>query len=189
MVAPVGAAASSLSTTAPNGVTVRNATLPLMAVNPSTGVLSAVFQSSAVSGEAAVNVAYTQSTDGGKTWAAPIRIDHTPAGASLVPSIAVVNGRLGVTYYDFRKAGPSTSTLPTDFWLVMCKTNCMQPSSWAESHIDGSFDAMLAPNTSHGYMLGDYNGLVSSSGALVSVYQKTVSTSDPSNLYSALITP
>jgi photosystem II stability/assembly factor-like uncharacterized protein len=188
-VADVGAAASTLTTTAPNGANMRNATLPLLAVDRSSGVISAVFQSSTVSNGSTVNVAFTQSTDGGRTWSQPIRIDHTPNGPSLVPSIATVNGTLAVTYYDFRKAGSNPSTLPTDFWLVTCRANCTSASSWAESHVDGSFDALLAPNTSHGYMLGDYSGLVASSGGLVSLYAKTVSSSDPTNLYSAFVNP
>jgi hypothetical protein len=155
----------------PDGTTdaVRNATLPLLAVQPGTKVVNAVWQSQSADGT--FHVAYARSTDDGVTWSSPVRIDKTPTGSAAVPAVAVSpGGTLAVTYYDFRNNTSDPATLPTDAWAVTCAASCTTPASWHEQHIEGPFDARTVPATSSGRMLGDYTGLVSTGSFFVSLY-------------------
>ena len=46
-----------------------------------------------------------RSTDKGRTWSAPVKVNDTPAGAqaAFLPTVKVdTNGRVGVLYYDLR---------------------------------------------------------------------------------------
>ena len=64
-------------------------------------------------------ILFSQSSDGGQTWSAPVVISHTPAGIdAFVPTIAVNSGHtIGVSYYDFRANTPAPGA-DTDVWLV-----------------------------------------------------------------------
>ena len=160
--------------------TLRNASLPLIAVQPGTRIVSAVWQSTAFTTDGTLHVAFAQSRDGGQTWSAPIRIDPTPATSALVPMIAVNRaGTIGVTFYDSRHNTPDPATLPTDLWAVRCTRHCTNPAAWTEQHLDGPFDARKFPLTSIGRMIGDYTGLVVSGDRFVAVYG--VTTADPNN--------
>ncbi|MEV5705526.1 sialidase family protein [Actinoallomurus sp. NPDC052274] len=167
-----------------SGDPVRNATEPLLAVQPNSKVVNAVWQSQDADGT--FHVAYARSTDDGKTWSSPVRVDKTPTGSAAVPAIAVSpGGTVAVTYYDFRK-NTSAATLPTDFWAVTCSADCAKSGSWREQHIEGSFDARKAPLTSSGRMIGDYTGLVSTGSAFVAVYGVTTGdTANPVDVHSA----
>ncbi|WP_345365813.1 exo-alpha-sialidase [Actinoallomurus liliacearum] len=167
-----------------SGDPVRNATEPLLAVQPNSKVVNAVWQSQDADGT--FHVAYARSTDDGKTWSSPVRVDKTPTGSAAVPAIAVSpGGTVAVTYYDFRK-NTSAATLPTDFWAVTCSADCTTSASWRERHIEGSFDARKAPLTSSGRMIGDYTGLVSTGSAFVAVYGVTTGdTANPVDVHSA----
>jgi hypothetical protein len=172
-----------------SGNPVRNASLPLLATQPGTQKVSAVWQSQATDGT--FHVDYSQSKDGGKTWSSPIRVDQTPVGSAAVPVVAVSRtGTVAVTYYDFRNNTPDPATLPTDFWAVTCAADCARPGAWREQHIEGPFDARKVPATSVGLLVGDYNGLVSvGNKAFVSVYGvSTGDSTNPVDLHSALFT-
>ena len=93
--------------------------LPEVAVNPVNGNLYAVWMDARFDGGLFVvdhdNIAFTQSTDGGQTWSAPIKVNKTPTGEpnfdqqAFTPSVHVDdNGTVTVTYYDLRNntAGP-----------------------------------------------------------------------------------
>jgi len=115
-------------------------------------------------------VMLSRSTDGGHTWSAPVKVNHTPPDAynpqAFTPSVHVAsNGDVAVTYYDFRndvEGGP----LSTDYWVAHCHaatTDCSQESGWPDSQENrltpgGSFDMRTAPYAI-GYFLGDYEGL------------------------------
>jgi hypothetical protein len=108
----------------------------------------------------------SRSTDGGHTWSAPVKVNHTTAGKqAFTPSVHVsANGDVAVTYYDFRNDQPGDAALSTDYWVVHCHaatSDCMQGTSWGdESRLTttGSFDMRSAPYAI-GYFLGDYEGL------------------------------
>ncbi|WP_433186279.1 hypothetical protein [Actinoallomurus sp. CA-150999] len=163
---------------------VRNASLPLLAVQPNSKVVNAVWQSQNADGT--FHVAYARSTDNGQTWSTPVRVDKTPTGSAAVPAIAVSPaGVVGITYYDFRN-NTSAATLPTDFWATTCAEDCTESGSWNEQHVEGSFDARTVPLTSSGRMIGDYTGLVWTTGStFLAVYGvATGNTSNPVDIHS-----
>ncbi len=161
-----------------SGDPVRNASLPLLAAQPGTLVVNAVWQSQDSDGT--FHVAYSRSADGGKTWSSPVRVDKTPTGSAAVPVVAVSRtGTVAVTYYDFRNNTPDPATLPADVWAVTCTSDCTQSGAWREQHLEGPFDARKVPATSVGRLIGDYTGLVSVGGAFTAVYG--VATGDAAN--------
>jgi hypothetical protein len=116
------------------------------------------------------DIALTRSTDGGRTWTAPIKVNSTPDastghnGHAFTPSVHVLpDGTVGVSYYDFRFNNPASGGTDTDHWLVHCHAaleDCSQASSWDEEVrvTPTSFDSRQAP-VAGGFFLGDYVGL------------------------------
>jgi hypothetical protein len=101
-----------------------------VAVDPDNGNLYAVLQEYRYRG--VEEVSFLVSTDDGRTWSEPVRINKTPASSNplrqqaIIPSIAVgPNGVLVVTYYDFRKDN-NTGEL-TDYWAVLCDPGKADP--------------------------------------------------------------
>lgn len=135
-----------------------------VAVNPNSGTLYAVWQDARFSGFD--QIAYSESTDGGSTWTAPVKINLTPANANplrqqaFIPSVAVANGVVGVAYYDFRNDNGSGEL--ADHWLIHCHANCSTPGNWVDEVrlTNTSFDLSQAP-VARGLFLGDYVGLAS----------------------------
>ncbi|NUU22703.1 MAG: exo-alpha-sialidase [Streptomycetaceae bacterium] len=169
-----------------SGDPIRNASLPLLAAQPGTQNVNAVWQSQAADGT--FHVAYSGSTDGGQTWSAPVRIDKTPTGSAVTPVVAAAkNGTVAVTYYDFRNNTPDPATLPTDLWAITCSNDCTQPGAWREQHIEGPFDGRKVPATSVGRLIGDYTGLVSVGGAFTATYGVTTgNAANPVDIHSAI---
>lgn len=112
-------------------------------------------------------VAFSQSSDGGRTWSTPIRVNQTPANRenplrqqAFIPSVEVAaNGTVAVTYYDFRRDGGRGEK--TDHWAVFCEANCTRRASWGgEVRLNPfPFDMLDAP-VAGGHFVGDYVGLV-----------------------------
>jgi hypothetical protein len=111
-------------------------------------------------------IVVSQSSDGGHSWSAPVKVNQTPAGKQAFTASVHVssNGDIAVTYYDFRNDSPGDAALSTDYWVVHCHaatSDCSQESSWADENRltpNGSFDMRSAPYAI-GYFLGDYEGL------------------------------
>ena len=158
------------------------------------GTIYAVWGDSVGSGEKSAKphstIAFTESTDGGLTWSPLARIDQSPDDVqAFTPSVHVASdGTVGVTYYDFRTNTPAPGLL-TDQWFIHCHagTDCTDPASWAENHVDGPFDIENAP-VAGGYFLGDYEGLASFGTTFASFFSKTTPT-DKDNTYLATIAP
>ncbi len=143
-------------------------TLPQFTSDPSTGDLYVVWQDGRFSSTGQAKVAFSESTDGGKTWSAPIRIDDSGADniPAFTPQITINSaGTIGVTYYDMENA---TAAHPgyTDEYIVHCHaasddcTNAANWTKWGETRLStsGSFDMTTAP-VADGYFTGDYEGL------------------------------
>jgi hypothetical protein len=146
--------------------------LPEFAAAPD-GTLYAVWQDGRFTGTS--KIALSQSTDGGLTWTAPIRVDQSPGGVpAFVPQIHVAaNGTVGLTYYDLEHATAAQPGL-ADAFIVHCHADCASAASWAaggETRLTttGSFDYTTAPDAG-GYFLGDYSGLTSSGAAFKAFY-------------------
>jgi hypothetical protein len=109
-------------------------------------------------------IVVSQSTDGGDTWSAPVKVNHTTAGKQAFTASVHVsgNGDVAVAYYDFRNDSPGDAALSTDYWVVHCHAataDCTDESSWAdENQLTSTFDMRSAPYAI-GYFLGDYEGL------------------------------
>ena len=137
-------------------------------------------------------VAFAMSTDDGDRWSAPIKISKSPRnrnelrGQAFLPSVEVAaNGKLVVTYYDFRFDRGDNGEA-TDYWAVFCdlgQKNCRQSASWGDETrlTDRSFNMLDAP-IAGGYFLGDYMGLVAASNVVHPVFGEAVRP-DVTNLY------
>jgi hypothetical protein len=141
-----------------------------VAVDPHNGNLYLAWQDVRFDGMDAV--AFTMSTNGGTSWSPPVRINKTPANANelrrqaFIPSIEVSdNGRLIVTYYDFR-FDTDNGREATDHFAVFCdpgQADCRKSQNWGRELrlTTSSFNLLNAPNAG-GLFLGDYMGLVAS---------------------------
>jgi hypothetical protein len=133
------------------------------------GELAVVWQDARFSGGAVDDIAFARSDDGGRSWSAPVRINGAPGARAFVPVAHIrVDGVVGVGYYDLRNDLPDARTLPADLWL----TESGDGVAWRETHIDGPFDLMAAPNA-RGLFLGDYMGLASVGNRFVPFYART----------------
>jgi hypothetical protein len=142
-----------------------------VAVDRNNGNLYLVWQDTRFGG--VEQVAFSMSTNDGLSWSAPIRINQTPHAPgnhlrrqAFVPSIEVAeNGRLIVTYYDFRNDVDGAVEL-TDHWAVFCDpsaANCRKKQGWGNELplTEDPFDIARAP-VARALFLGDYMGLVAS---------------------------
>jgi hypothetical protein len=174
--------------------------LPEVAVDATNGNLYAVWMDARFDGGLFItdhdNIAFTQSSDGGRTWSAPIKVNQTPTSEpnfdqqAFTPSVDVdADGTVTVTYYDFRNNTPSPATLDTDYFAVSCESaaeNCASPASWEEERITpASFDIRNAP-FANGYFLGDYMGLDNDGTDFASMFGQAFAQNDASQYFSRL---
>jgi hypothetical protein len=134
--------------------------LPDFAVDPRSGTVAAVWLDGRFDSSRRAGVALSTSSDGGRSWTEPKRVNQTPAGVpAVLPSVAYApDGTLGVSYYDLRNRPSGSTALTTDVWLATCSAACAGGGQWRETHLGGPFDATKAPD-SGGAFLGDYQGL------------------------------
>ncbi len=157
------------------------------------GALYAVWQDARFIGRSAV--AFTMSTNGGRTWSPTIRVDKTPANAAMpanqqafTPSVHVADdGTVGVSYYDFRNNAAGNGTT-TDHWLVHCHSGCASTANWQETHVGGPFDSRQAP-VARGFFLGDYVGLDNIGNTFASFFVQSLSAADPASGFYAEVGP
>jgi hypothetical protein len=134
--------------------------IPDIAVDARSGTLYAVWADAIFSGTHD-DIVLSKSTDGGRNWSLPVKVNQTPNNSpAFTASVHVArDGTVGVTYYDFRNLQPdNTTTLPTDYWLARSRDG---GTTWSETHVAGPFDMKTAP-FARGYFLGDYEGLTTS---------------------------
>jgi hypothetical protein len=167
--------------------------IPDVAVDRTTGALYLAWQDGRFTGRAAV--ALSRSTDGGRTWSTPIKVNQTPPLGNLndqafTPSVHVAaDGTVGVSYYDFRfnTAGGGTAT---DHFLAHCHAACTNAASWVgnETRVTPtSFDSRRAP-VARGFFLGDYVGLDNIGNRFTPFFTQTTAT-DRANEYFATVGP
>jgi hypothetical protein len=145
--------------------------LPDFAVDPnsgSPGTMYAVWQthrSATVLGNPVDDtILISRSTDGGHTWSAPVKVNHTTPGAqAFTASVHVAaNGDVAVTYYDFRNDTAGDAALSTDYWIVHHHAGDPFDSAHFSDEnrltLVSSFNMRAAPYAG-GYFVGDYEGL------------------------------
>jgi hypothetical protein len=164
--------------------------IPEVAVDPVNGNLYAVWQDLRFRG--VDEVAFSMSTDGGRTWSAPVRVNQTPSSASplnqqaFLPSVHFApDGTLAVTYYDFRN-NTSDPGAPTDYWIVHCHSGCTNGANWADENrlTNASFDIEKAPfaRGPFGFFVGDYEGLSSVGTDFAALFSQEHGT-DPASVF------
>jgi Neuraminidase (sialidase) len=147
--------------------------LPDVAVDRQNGALYVVWSDSRFSGGLRDDVALSKSTDGGRTWSTPSKVNQTPVPvAAFTPSVEVAaDGTVGVSYYDFRNNTRAPGAL-TDAFLAHSHDG---GATWAENRLTPtSFDIEQAP-VARGYFLGDYEGLTSAGSTFMPFFSTAVS--------------
>lgn len=128
--------------------------LPEFAGNSTNGNLYVAWQTAAA-------IAFSQSTDGGNSWSAPVTVSKSSPAQAFTPSVTVgADGSVAVSYYDLRNATAGSPGF-TDTWLDTCSSACTNGANWSEVQLDttGGFDMRTAPLTTSGYFTGDYESI------------------------------
>lgn len=144
-------------------------TLPDIAVDRRTGRLFVAWTDTRFGRAGLTDVALSSSSDGGRSWTEPVRVNRTPVSASaFTPAVEVTAaGTVGVSYYDLRADTAAGLTLLADHFLARSSDG---GATWSELRLTGSsFDLLTAPDAG-GYFLGDYTGLASAGETFLSVF-------------------
>jgi hypothetical protein len=138
--------------------------IPQIAVDDESGALYVVWQDDRFTGEE--QIAFSSSTDGGRTWSATQRISKIGGvNQAFTPTVRVADdGTIAVQHYDFRNDDPATTPpLTTDTWLLRSSDD---GATFTEEQVGTtSFDMTTAPDAL-GYFVGDYAGLDFAGGGL-----------------------
>lgn len=143
------------------------------------GTVYAVWPDGRFSGGLRTDIALSKSTDGGRSWSMPMRVNQTPAttdplnGQAFLPSVAVSSdGTIGVLYDDFRFNTANPDTVPTAAFLALSHDG---GGTWEETQLSAPFDLETAPLSDRGYFIGDYAGLAADGRDFVAVFPITYS--------------
>jgi hypothetical protein len=152
--------------------------LPFPAIDPRTGELYLAYEGTEFTGGAYNQIQLVHSTDRGRTWSAPVRVNGDPTTPAFTPSISVTkDGDVGVSYYDLRTLQPgNTTTLPTSTWLTVSPPGGTRFGH--ERPLAPVFDHLLAPDAG-GFFLGDYQSLTSAGDRFRALFVAT--TGQPAN--------
>ncbi|MFO1326702.1 MAG: sialidase family protein [Rubrivivax sp.] len=148
----------SVGTTDPEtGAAVRGgAGAPAVATGPS-GELWVAWQDARFSGGRRDAIALSRSTDGGRSWSAPVAASRDASVAAFLPALAVrADGTLALLYVDLRSNTADRATLLADLWLATTSDG----TAWSETALARAFDLDRAAAARGGRFLGDYQALV-----------------------------
>ena len=101
---------------------------PSLAVDPSTGVLSAVWSD-------AHSVFFSTSNDQGTTWSTPVVVNVAPAVTAIFPWVSARNGKVDVVYYGTTAASKDDSSAPWNVYLAQTSDG---GASFAQSRVSNT---------------------------------------------------
>jgi Neuraminidase (sialidase) len=162
--------------------------IPDIAVDRSSGTVYVVWEDARFSNFQREGIAFSKSTDGGRTWSTPQQVNQVPSSQAFTPSVQVASdGTVAVSYYDLRNATSDPNTLLADYWLVHSSDG---GATWSENHVAGPFNELAAPNAG-GYFLGDYEGLGAIGKTFVPFFVQAVpgTIADPTNTFASTVGP
>jgi len=163
----------------PSALPVRDSSkMAQTAVDPVSGTLAAVWQDGKPSGGVRDGILMSLSHDEGSTWSAPVQVNAVPAVAAFDPTVHFgSNGRIAVTYYDFRDYVSGSTTLSTSLWL---RESTDGGVTWTEKRLFGPFDLNSAAradqnagSTGNALFLGDQQGLAWTGVAWAALFAAT----------------
>jgi hypothetical protein len=137
--------------------------IPEAGIDPGSGQLYVVWQDARFSNGAHDDVAISTSSDGGKTWSTPKRVDTPNGQPAFTATVAVASDHtVGVTYYQFEPT--SLGSEPTDYFIKkvsptdVSSTNANSVETTLAMKVTGPFNMLDAP-FARGYFVGDYEAL------------------------------
>jgi hypothetical protein len=138
-----------------------------VAVAPKSRVLHILFADARSTDGNRLAISMVSSSDGAKTWKAPVQVSSPSEGHAFQPALAVnSSGEVGVLYYDTRSKFPELpgKTLPISIWLRVF-------------HSGGSMKEVLLDQFNYVGLgrrgLLDYQSLLVSDGKFHGVYTKS----------------
>ncbi len=176
-----------------------------LAVDPTSGRLYLVWQDARLNPGQADAIALSSSSDGGRTWTKPVKVNATPTDIPLsdqqafTPSVEVAaDGTVAVSYSDLRH-NDSAAPLLADRWLVACRPTAKAACTTSERFgdevrlTDASFDLRQAPQLvgaggPEGFFLGDYMGLASTGEDFLALFSQPHD-SDPASVFARRTEP
>jgi hypothetical protein len=178
------------------GLPVRTgAIIPDAAVDPTNGDVYVTWQDARFSGGTYDDAVLAMSTDGGQSWTGPVAVPRPIAGVmganrqAFTPQVHVsADGRLAVSYYDFRHNDGADGDTETDYFVSQCADPDAEESDlcagdWLETRVTAeSFDVRRAPRTAMSEpFLGDYTGLADVPGAFATAFS-VAAAGDPASV-------
>jgi hypothetical protein len=146
------------------GATVRDGALVLTAVAGPGGQLWLAWQDARFSGGAHDAIALARSSDGGRSWTAPVAVNRDPAVAAFTPTLSVrADGTVGLMHFDLRSNTRDTGSLLADLWLL----SSLDGVTWTETALARAVDLNVAPRAGGSPFLGDYQGLAATVDAFL----------------------
>ncbi len=128
------------------------------------GMLWVAWQDARFSGGQRDAIAVSRSSDGGRSWSAPLAVNKDASVAAFIPTLYVrADGLVGLMHHDLRSNTADASTLLADLWLLTSRDG----QSWTETAVARAFDLNLAPRVNAGLFVGDYQGLVASGNTFI----------------------
>jgi hypothetical protein len=171
---PVSAFQSAFAVDPESGFSVRDAgTLPSVATSRISNRVYVAWQDAAANSQGLVGSYVAVSSDSGKTWSPPRRVNQGTADTvqAFLPTVAVNDqGTVGVLFYDFRNDVLGDTPLSTDVHLSVFDADL----NYLTEHrlTPQSFDMRMSA-IARGYFPGDYVGLSSTGTDFVAAFTRT----------------
>jgi hypothetical protein len=144
---------------------IRAGTLPAITVDRNSGALYASFEDSRFSNHLRNGIAFSKSTDGGKTWSPLAQVNRAPTVQAFASALAVApDGTVALDYLDFRKDNDDPTVLLTTGWRILSHDG---GNTWQEFPLVPAFNLLNAPQLA-GYFVGDYHSIAATATGFVS---------------------